>query len=74
MLSFTHVFCDLQDSFEEWPRYFLFCVWVIDIALIFTVYHLEACLKKKVEMYIKSRCQEEDYVNNASEFICEQAS
>lgn len=67
-------FFDLQDYFGEWPRYFLFCVWVLDIIMIFVVYHLEACLKQKVDNYIKSRCEQEDYVNSASGFICEQAS
>ncbi|KAK7159080.1 hypothetical protein R3I94_005423 [Phoxinus phoxinus] len=66
---------EIFDNLGEWPRYFLFCIWIIDIVMIFTVYHLETCLRKKVANYIKDRHQQEDYVNSgASGFTCEQAS
>ncbi|KAL1280260.1 hypothetical protein QQF64_014860 [Cirrhinus molitorella] len=54
---------EITDTFGEWPRYLLFCVWVIDITLIFLVHHLETRLKKIVENYHRDRCQQEDYVN-----------
>ncbi len=64
-----------QDTFGEWYRYFLFSVWVIDIAMIFLVYHLETCLKEIVERFQRDKRQEEEYVNyGASSFACEQAS
>ncbi len=73
-LSCFLFYFDFQDPFGEWYRYFLFSIWVIDIALIFLVYHLETCLKEITENY-QDRCQEKDYVNyGASSFTCEQAS
>ncbi len=65
----------VQGPFGEWYRYFLFSVWVIDIAMIFLVYHLETCLKEIVEHFQRDKRQEEEYVNyGASSFACEQAS
>lgn len=73
--TFVMFFFYFQDTFGEWYRYFLFSVWVIDIVLIFLVYHLETCLKEITENYQRDRCQEEDYVNyGANSFTCEQAS
>ncbi|KAL7851619.1 hypothetical protein AOLI_G00219750 [Acnodon oligacanthus] len=32
-----------------WLRFFLFCVWLLDIGLIFTVTHLEIDLTRRVK-------------------------
>ncbi len=78
IFSSNYVMCFifyLQGPFGEWYRYFLFSVWVIDIVLIFLVYHLEKSLKEIIENFQRDRRQEEDYVNyGASSVACEQAS
>lgn len=37
--------------FGDWLRYVLFCLWIMDIFLIFVVYHLKKRLNEITEKY-----------------------
>lgn len=53
-----HFFMHPED-YAEWFRYILFCVWVIDIILIFLVHHMESCYKDALQNFYGDENQQD---------------